>query len=145
MSLLAACVGGVRPVPERLVLYRRHGSQQVGPRARPDATGGMSAVVAGEALGALFRANPYDSTLAVARAARDRLDDARARGSGLAKSAQAARSLAELDARIAHWDARRTLPRARLRRAAPVLKELLSLRYHRFANGLASAAKDLLS
>ncbi|HVF45537.1 MAG TPA: glycosyltransferase family 2 protein [Pyrinomonadaceae bacterium] len=145
MVLLAACVGGVRPVPERLVLYRRHGSQQVGPLARPDAAGGLGAVVAGETLGALSRANPYDSTLSVARAARDRLAGARSRGLDIAKGARAARSLAELDSRIAHLDARRTLPRARLRRAAPVLKELLALRYHRFANGFASAAKDLLS
>lgn len=145
MSLLAACVGDVRPVAEQLVLYRRHGSQQVGPLARPESEGGMRAVVAGETRGALSRANPYDSTLAVARAARDRLADARARDLTLTKSAQAARSIQELDARIAHWDARRTLPRARLGRAAPVLKELLSLRYHRYANGFASAAKDLLS
>ena len=105
----------------------------------------MRAVVAGETRGALSRPNPYDSTLAVARAARDRLADARARGLSLANNPQAARSIEELDARVAHWDARRTLPHARLRRAAPVLKELLSLRYHRFANGFASAAKDLLS
>lgn len=145
MSLLAACVGGVRPVSERLVLYRRHGSQQVGPLARPEAEGGMSAVVAGDAREALSRANPYDSALAVARAARTRLAGARARGLEMANGAQAARSIEELDARIAHWEARRTLPRARLGRAAPVMKELLSLRYHRFANGFASAAKDLLS
>lgn len=105
----------------------------------------MRAVVAGETRGALSRANPYDSALAVARAARTRLADARARGLSLSNSPQAARSIEELDARIAHWDARRTLPPARLRRAAPVLRELLSLRYHRFANGFASAAKDLLS
>src|SRR5215213_3121051 len=141
MSLLAACVGGVRPVTEHLVRYRRHGSQQVGPRARPGASGGVSAVVAGETLGALSRTNDYDSVLAVARAARARLADAHARGSSLAKSAQAARSIEELDARIAHWDARRTLPRARLGRAAPVLRELVTLRYHRYANGFASAAK----
>jgi hypothetical protein len=42
-------------------------------------------------------------------------------------------------------DARRTMPSARLRRAAPVLRELLTLRYHRYSNGVASAAKDLLS
>jgi hypothetical protein len=133
-ALLAACVGGVRPVAERLVLYRRHGSQQVGPLARPESEGD-----------ALTRPNPYDSALAVARAARARLADARSRGLELAKGPRAARSIEELDARVAHWDARRTLPPARFRRAAPVLKELLSLRYHRFANGFASAAKDLLA
>jgi hypothetical protein len=145
MSLLAACVGGVRPVSEPLVQYRRHTSQQVGPRARPESPGGLSAVVAGEAQSALTRTNPYDSALAIARAAHTRLADARARGLEITKSPRAARSLAELDARIKHWDTRRTLPRARLRRAAPVLRELFTLRYHRYANGVASAAKDLLS
>jgi hypothetical protein len=145
MSLLAACVGGVRPVSEQLVLYRRHNSQQVGPLARAESAGGLRAVVAGEAQSALTRANPYDSTLAIARAARARLADARTRGLEIAKGARAARSLAELDARISHMDARRTMPGARLRRAAPVLRELLALRYHRYSNGVASAAKDLLS
>jgi hypothetical protein len=134
LSLLAACAGGVRPVAEPLVLYRRHGSQQVGPRSRAEVAGG-----------ALSRENPYDSALAIARAARARLSDARSRGLEIAKSRQAARSVAELDARITHLEARSTLPRARLARAAPILRELLSLRYHRYSNGVASAAKDLLS
>jgi glycosyltransferase involved in cell wall biosynthesis len=142
MSLLAACVGVVRPVAEPLVLYRRHTSQQVGPLARTEHADGLSAVAAGEAFA---RANPYDSALAVARAARTRIADARSRGLDIAKGPLAARSLAELDARITHWEARRTLPRARLRRAAPVLRELFTLRYHRYSNGVASAAKDVLS
>lgn len=145
MSLLAACVGGVRPVSEQLVLYRRHGSQQVGPLAREEALGGLHAVVAGEAQSALTRTNPYDSTLAIARAARARLADARTRGLEIANGPRAARSLSELAARIEHWDTRRTLPHARLRRAAPVLRELFTLRYHRYSKGVASAAKDLLS
>ena len=145
MALLAACVGGVRPVAEPLVLYRRHASQQVGPLARAEGAGGLRAVASGETQSALARENPYDSALAVARAARTRLVDARARGLDTASGSKAARSLAELDARIEHWDARRTLPRARLRRAAPILRELFTLRYHRYANGVASAAKDLLS
>ncbi|MFL6284002.1 MAG: hypothetical protein ACJ74Q_12745, partial [Pyrinomonadaceae bacterium] len=145
ISLLAACVGGVRPVSEQLVLYRRHDSQQVGPLAREELARGLRAVVAGEAQSALIRTNPYDSTLAVARAARARLADARSRGLEITKSTRAARSLAELDARIAHMDARRRMPSALLRRAAPVLRELFTLRYHRYSNGVASAAKDLLS
>ena len=127
------------------MLYRRHGPQQVGPLAREDAAGGLRAVVAGEAQSALTRTNPYDSTLAVARAARARLADARTRGLEIAKGTRAARSLAKLDARISHLDARRTLPRARLRRVAPVLRELFTLRYRRYSNGVTSAAKDLLS
>jgi Glycosyl transferase family 2 len=146
LALLAACAGGVRPVAEPLVLYRQHGAQQVGALARNEAAGGLDALAAGAALDALNRANPYDSALAVARAARARLAESRARGLSLATGPRVASALAELDARIEHMEARRALlPRARLRRAPSVLKELLTLRYHRYSNGVASAAKDLLA
>jgi glycosyltransferase involved in cell wall biosynthesis len=130
IALLAACVGEVAAVEEPLVLYRRHAGQQVGPLERRTTAGG---------LGALASANPYAETLAVARAVRARLLERRGEGF------EAAPALAELDARIAHLEARRGLPRARLRRAWPVLRELLTLRYRHYSNGVASAAKDLLT
>jgi hypothetical protein len=34
------------------------------------------------------------------------------------------------------------MPERRLRRIAPVLRELVARRYHLYSNGLASAAKD---
>jgi glycosyltransferase involved in cell wall biosynthesis len=138
IALLVACVAQVRAVDEPLVLYRRHGAQQVGPLAREGSVGGLRAVAAGEAHEALRRGNPYGDVIKLARAARRRLFDKR-------EEFDARAALAELDARIAHLKARRDLPRARLRRAPRVLRELLSLRYHRFAKGLASAAKDLLA
>ncbi|HEX8501584.1 MAG TPA: glycosyltransferase family 2 protein [Pyrinomonadaceae bacterium] len=125
MALLAACVGEVAAVEEPLVLYRRHAGQQVGPLERKAAAGGLG------------RANPYGETLAVARAVRERLREGR--GAGF----ESGRALAELGARIAHLEARQGLPRARLRRAWPVLRELLSLRYRHYSRGVASAAKDL--
>ena len=131
IALLAACVGEVSAVDEPLVLYRRHAGQQVGPLGRRNEEGG--------AAGALGRANPYEATLAVARAARGRLLERRGEGF------EAAPALAELGARKAHMEARRALPRARLRRAWPVLRELLTLRYRHYSNGVASAAKDLLT
>ncbi len=128
IALLAACVGEVSAVEEPLVLYRRHAGQQVGPLERRTAAGG-----------ALVRANPYEEALAVARAARERLLERRGEGF------EAAPALAELGARIAHLEARRGLPRARIRRAWPVLRELLTLRYRHYSRGVASAAKDLLT
>jgi len=127
IALLAACVAEVSAVEEPLVLYRRHAGQQVGPLERKTEAG------------ALGRANPYEATLAVARAVRERLLERRGEGF------EAAGALAELDARIAHLEARRGLPRARLRRTWPVLRELLSLRYRHYSRGVASAAKDLLT
>ncbi|MET0623209.1 MAG: glycosyltransferase family 2 protein [Pyrinomonadaceae bacterium] len=131
LALLAACAGEVVAVEERLVLYRRHAAQQVGPLGRKSAAGGLG------------RANPYDETLAVARAVRERLLERRA--AGFDAGFETGRALAELGARIAHLEARRDLPRARLLRAWPVLRELATLRYGRYSNGVASAAKDLLT
>lgn len=138
IALLAACVAEVSPVEEPLVLYRRHAGQQVGPLERKTAAGGFGALAAGEAASALVRANPYEATLAVARAARERLLEFAGEGF------ETAAALAELGARIAHLEARQKLPRSRLRRAVPVLRELLTLRYRHYSNGVASAAKDLL-
>jgi glycosyltransferase involved in cell wall biosynthesis len=143
IALLAACAGEVVAVEERLVLYRRHAGQQVGPLGRKGAAGGLGALASGGAAGALARANPYEQTLAVARAVRERLLERR--GAGFDGGLDTARALAELGSRITHLEARRGLPRARLLRAWPVLRELVTLRYGRYSNGVASAAKDLLT
>jgi hypothetical protein len=45
-----------------------------------------------------------------------------------------------------HLNVRSNLPqRRRLNRVPSILRELLSLRYHEYANGFKSAAKDLVS
>lgn len=147
IALLAACAGEVVAVDERLVLYRRHAGQQVGPLGRKSAAGGLGALASGGAASALGRANPYEETLAVARAVRERLSERRGAGSEtrFEEGFETGRALAELEARIAHLEARRGLPRARLLRAWPVLRELVTLRYRHYSNGVASAAKDLLT
>lgn len=137
IALLVACVAGIRPVEEPLVLYRQHAGQQVGALRRKGIVSGDSMTrAAGATREALWRENPYEETLAVARAARQRLLDRR-------EEFDSPKSLAELEGRIAHLEARRGLPRARLWRAGRVLRELLTLRYHRYSKGVASAAKDL--
>ena len=45
---------------------------------------------------------------------------------------------------LRHWHTRASLPPRRLARLRPVLRELASLRYHRFSSGLLTALKDLL-
>jgi glycosyltransferase involved in cell wall biosynthesis len=139
IALLVACVAAVSPVEETLMLYRRHTGQQVGPLRRAESKGGMKALATSEAADALRRANPYADALAFARAARGRLIERQGEWS------DASRALAELDARIAHMEARQAMPRSGLRRAGHVLRELMTLRYHRYSKGVASAAKDLLA
>jgi hypothetical protein len=44
-----------------------------------------------------------------------------------------------------HLNARANLPQNRLSRLPGILRELVTLRYHEYANGFKSAAKDLVS
>ena len=44
-----------------------------------------------------------------------------------------------------HLNVRANLPQRRLNRVPSILRELLTLRYHEYANGFKSAAKDLVS
>jgi len=44
-----------------------------------------------------------------------------------------------------HLNVRANLPQRRLNRVPRILRELLTLRYHEYANGFKSAAKDLVS
>jgi glycosyltransferase involved in cell wall biosynthesis len=45
---------------------------------------------------------------------------------------------------IRHWQARCNLPASRIARLPVVIRELVSLRYHRFSRGFLTASKDLL-
>jgi hypothetical protein len=87
---------------------------------------------------ALRRENPYNEALAVARAVRLRLLE---KGQAFATGD----ALTRLERRIAHLETRSSLPRARLLRAPRVLRELITLRYHRCSKGFQSAVKDLLA
>lgn len=131
IALLIGCVAGIEPVKDRLVVYRRHGDQQVGPRRRLSAAGGFDK--------ALRRVNPYEATLEVARAVRERLLDRQHNGF------TPERALAELDSRIAHLQTRATMPQGKLSRLPHVLRELLTWRYNLYSNGFYSAIKDLLA
>jgi len=137
IALIVSCVAGIRAVEQPLVLYRQHFQQQVGAQARTSAAGGFKAITTGHATEAALRQNPYQTTLALARAASARLADAGPEfGEGKAR--------AKLESVIRHLEARASLPRSFLQRLRPVAEELLTLRYFRFSNGLTSAAKDLL-
>ena len=82
------------------------------------------------------RNNSYEQMLAIGTQARERLAE---RGDVY----DSQRALARLDDRLQQLGARAGLPQRKLSRARPVLAELFSGRYHRYANGIYSAAKDL--
>ena len=53
------------------------------------------------------------------------------------------RKIEELERHIAHHEARKNLPRPKIKRLVPVVEELFSGRYHKVSRGFLSAAKDL--
>jgi len=128
IALLIASVSEVDFLAEPLIRYRQHAGQQVGAKEKPGPAGGVFA--------ASRRANPYDDLIRIAERACARLSE---RGGAAAHGA-----VRRLDARLRHLRARAALPAGRLSRLPPVLRELLTLRYHHYSNGARSAVKDLL-
>ena len=137
IALILSCVSQIAVIEQPLMLYRQHRDQEVGPRRRIGAVGGFAAVVAGQASQAAIRPNPYDATVAFARAARDRLAQAGEDFDGL-------KAIAKLDALIKHFETRKELPASLWPRLLAVLRELITTRYFQFSNGVASALKDLV-
>ena len=131
IAAVVATVARVGCIDECLIRYREHPAQLIGPprKARvPQARG--------RAL--LERLNPYAEQIAVAR----RLEERVGRQSAFPLRTGVKEQLL---GRIAHYQARSTLPSRRVARLPLVLRELMSRRYHRYSNGLASAAKDLVT
>jgi hypothetical protein len=135
IAAVVAAVSDVACIDAPLILYRQHPGQQVGaPRESPRS----GAKGLGEARAALTRSNPYGELIEIGERVRARLAE-RCDRAGVAEA------LAGLDARLTHLRARAGMPEGTLRRAGCVLRELLSLRYHRYSKGVSSAAKDLLA
>jgi glycosyltransferase involved in cell wall biosynthesis len=134
-ATLLASYATVVAVPERLVAYRQHGTNQVGARSL---TLGDRAQHA--------RETPRDEY----RAQHDALARLRAHASSLAprlafpERARLAAALARIDDKLAHLDARASLAPHRVRRLPSVTRELLTGRYRRYASGTLSAVRDLV-
>jgi glycosyltransferase involved in cell wall biosynthesis len=135
IALLVAAAAGVMPVAEPLIKYRQHPRQQLGINA-PKVDAADSAQGWRERAGARYK-DYFASELEFLETVRGRLAE------GLDEFDSAA-ALAGLGARISHLSARASMPASRLRRAPRVLRELVTLRYFRYSNGVSSAAKDIL-
>lgn len=144
IALLLSAVAPAIALPERLVLYRQHGSNQIGARRpglverlRIDRESRLEAlrerhVLHREALQRLRQLESPDHSMRLPQglAARHRFTPERSR---------------LLDASVAHLAARSSLPAPRLSRVPPVGRELLSGRYGRMSGGVPAAARDLLA
>jgi ribosomal protein L13E len=129
IALMISAVAAVAFIDRPLIKYRQHQSQQMGARRTSTTQRVMQAQKTAS--------NAYLAEAAQFQQACDRL---RA-NNGHSASEQV---LSMMRDKITHLQARAALPSQKLRRVAPVLREVFNRRYYRYSRGLFSAAKDLL-
>lgn len=135
IALTIAAVAEVAFIEQPLIKYRQHERQQIGvpERANRPSERGLQAFET--ALRRRYSANDLHKILSVLE---ERLQSQQ-------NAFDVLRALAFAADYSMHLDVRANLPRRRLNRLPRILRELLTLRYHEYANGFKSAAKDLVS
>jgi hypothetical protein len=132
IALTTASVSDVIALNDTLIKYRQHERQQIGaPEHHPK----PAQVTTREAL---KRRNPNAELHHVLETLEQRLLDHK-------NDFDCRKALAFAGDYSRHLDARANLPQRRLNRLPTILRELLTRRYHEYANGFKSAAKDLVS
>jgi hypothetical protein len=140
IALTIAAVADVVAVDEPLIQYRQHAQQQIGAPARKEADPELRGMQAIET--AFRRRNSSADLHKILETLEARLlAQAREPASDFATR----KALSFVTAYAFHLNVRANLPQRRLNRVPRILRELLSLRYHEYANGFKSAAKDLVS
>ncbi len=130
ISLLLAVQGKFAVISDRLIQYRRHAGQQVGPgpRTLQERTQRARLTTASFYRGEVERFHEF----------RERLEE---------RSAQfrdSRRALPEISRKISHLEHRAGLPASRVARIRGVLRQTLNGDYRRYSTGWSSIAKDLL-
>lgn len=136
IALTIAAVADVVMIDEPLIQYRQHERQQIGAPKRQHASQSSRGLQNFET--ALRRRNSTSELHAILSALEDRL-------SAQQHAFDCRRALAFVGDYSLHLDVRANLPRKRLSRLPRILRELLTRRYHEYANGFRSAAKDLVA
>jgi glycosyltransferase involved in cell wall biosynthesis len=140
IALTIAAVADVIPVDEPLIQYRQHAQQQIGAPARKEADPELRGVQAIET--AFRRRNSSADLHKILETLKARL---MAQANDPASDFATRKALSFASDYAFHLNVRANLPQRRLNRVPSILRELLSLRYHEYANGFKSAAKDLVS
>lgn len=132
IALSVAAVSDVIAIDEPLIKYRQHEGQQIGaPKRKTNAQPATTL----DALKRRVSSTDLHNTL----------DTLRERLSAHTNDFDCRNALAFVNNYSRHLDARDNLPSNRLNRVPTILRELLTWRYHDYANGFKSAAKDLVS
>jgi len=137
IALTVASVADVVMIEEPLIKYRQHGKQQIGAPMRANAAADQPDPI--QALETAFRRNNSSADLHKILAT---LEERLLAQSSSHNTRNALRFVGDYSF---HLNVRANLPRKRLNRLPRILRELLTLRYHEYANGFKSAAKDLVS
>jgi glycosyltransferase involved in cell wall biosynthesis len=133
IALTVAAVAGVVLIEEPLIKYRQHAQQQIGAPGQAEKAAAQVGPVQ-----ALRRRNSSTELHKILTILEERL---LARGN----SYDTSKALAFAADYSFHLNVRANLPQNRLNRVPSILRELLTRRYHEYANGFKSAAKDLVS
>ena len=136
IALTIAAVADVVALDEPLIQYRQHSRQQIGAPARKEAASDLRGVQAIET--AFHRRNSSAELHKI-------LETLEARLLAHASDYDTRKALSFVADYAFHLNVRANLPQRRINRVPRILRELLSLRYHEYANGFKSAAKDLVS
>ncbi len=132
IALTIAAVAGVVPIEEPLIKYRQHARQQIGAPGAQKATEQLSPTQA------LRRRHPSTDLHKILTTLEERL-------LSQGNSYDTRNALSFVGDYSFHLNVRANLPQNRLNRVPTILRELLTRRYHEYANGFKSAAKDLVS
>jgi Glycosyl transferase family 2 len=133
IALTVAAVAEVVMIEQPLIKYRQHGGQQVGAPSRT-----QEAEVEPNLRHAFRRRNSTSDLYTILATLEERL----VAHSGTYDTRNALSFVGDYSF---HLNVRANLPQSRLNRLPGILRELLTRRYHEYANGFKSAAKDLVS
>ena len=133
IALTIAAVAGVVPIEEPLIKYRQHAQQQIGAPGQA-----QKAVDQAGPVQALRRRNSSADLHKILTTLEERLLTQ-------GNSYDTRKALLFAADYSFHLNVRANLPQNRLNRVPSILRELLTRRYHEYANGFKSAAKDLVS
>jgi hypothetical protein len=147
IALIIAALGEISVLRQPLIEYRVHPQQSQGIKPfnqdNEAFNGRLQTIDCGDLSPLTTRSSYYHGQIEKLQAVRQRLDS-------VSRSSDARIPIATIQDRIGyverlinHFRARGGLPRGRLGRAPIVLRELLTLRYHRYSRGWLSAVRDL--
>jgi glycosyltransferase involved in cell wall biosynthesis len=137
IALTIAAVADVAPMDQPLIKYRQHPRQQIGARTRGDETTAQLGAL--KAFETAFRRRSTNADMhKIVTTLKQRL-------LAHSDSYDIRKALSFVADYSFHLNVRDNLPPSRLNRLPRILRELVQGRYHDYANGFKSAAKDLVS